>query len=277
MKNAMQLKALVRNKAAKWGISAQLVLQNLMLERLLERISRTRYREHFILKGGFLLSSIMGLHSRATMDMDATLKGMPLTREALHEMFSEVCAVDLGDDMTFEFLNIGEIREDDEYAGYRVSVCAHFPPLAVPLKLDITTGDAITPGAVEFQYRLMMEERSISVMAYNAETLLAEKLETIVSRGTLNTRPRDFYDVYALMKCRGDTINRALLADALAATAAHRGTAKVMEQHASVVDAVSQSDVMQQRWLEYSREFGYARDIPFADVCAAVMHFLGEN
>ena len=275
MKNAMQLKALVRDKAAKWGISAQLVLQNLMMERLLERISRTRYREHFILKGGFLLSSIMGLHSRATMDMDATLKGMPLTREALHEMFAEVCAIDLGDDIPFEFLNIGEIREDDQYAGYRVSVCAHFPPLAVPLKLDMTTGDAITPGAVEFQHRLMMEERRISVMAYNEETLLAEKLETIVSRGVLNTRPRDFYDVYALMKCKSDKIDRALLARALAATAAHRGTARVLEQHGAIMDAVSQSEVMQQRWLEYSREFAYDNDIPFADVCAAVRHFLG--
>lgn len=274
MKNAMQLKALVRNKAAKWGISAQLVLQNLMLERLLERVSQTRYREHFILKGGFLLASIIGLHSRATMDMDATLKGMPLTRASLREMFAEVCAIDLADNITFEFLNIGEIREDDQYAGYRVSVYAHFPPLAVPLKLDITTGDAITPEAVEFQYRLMMEERSISVMAYNAETLLAEKLETIISRGTLNTRPRDFYDVYALQKYKDGEINRSLLAQALAATVAHRSSAKLIEQYSAIMDEVSESEVMQQRWIEYSRSFGYAHGIPFTDVCSAVRHFL---
>lgn len=161
MKNSMQLKAVVKNIAKKKKISAQLVLQNYMLERFLERVSISEYRNNFIIKGGFLISSMVGLDSRATMDMDATLKRYPVNEDTVRKMIEKIIQINLQDDITFTLKNIGEIREGDEYTGYRISLSANYPPMAVPLKLDITTGDKITPHEVEYEYKLMLEERKI--------------------------------------------------------------------------------------------------------------------
>ena len=183
MKNAMQLKAIIKNLAKEKHISAQLVMQNFMLERLLERISVSKYRQNFILKGGFLIAAMVGLDTRATMDMDAIIKGLPINEQTVREMFEEICKIELADDVIFSFRSIGEIREGDVYTGYRVSLSANYPPMVVPLKLDITTGDKITPKEIEYQFKLLLEDRSISVLAYNLETIIAEKLETVISRG----------------------------------------------------------------------------------------------
>ena len=227
MKNAMQLKALLKNMAKQKNISAQLVLQNYMLERLLERVSVSKYHDNFILKGGFLIAAMVGLDTRATMDMDATLKGYPVNEETVQKMFEEICAIELNDDVTFTFRQIGEIREGDEYTGYRVALTADYPPMAVPLKLDITTGDKITPKEIEYSFKLLLEDRSISILAYNLETILAEKLETVISRSDQNTRPRDYYDIYVLMKLQSHNVVLSSLKDALAATCNKRGSAEV--------------------------------------------------
>ena len=166
MKNAMQLKAYVKNLAKEKKISAQIVLQNYMLERLLERISVSKYHDNFILKGGFLLAAMVGLDTRATMDMDATIKGLPVTKETISGMFVDICKIHIDDDINFEFSGIDDIREDDEYGGYRVSLTGNYPPMAVPLKIDITTGDKITPREMVYSFNLMFEERSINVLAY---------------------------------------------------------------------------------------------------------------
>lgn len=230
MKNSMQLKAVVKNIAKKKKISAQLVLQNYMLERFLERVSISEYRNNFIIKGGFLISSMVGLDSRATMDMDATLKRYPVNEDTVRKMIEKIIQINLQDDITFTLKNIGEIREGDEYTGYRISLSANYPPMAVPLKLDITTGDKITPHEVEYEYKLMLEERKIQVLAYNMATILAEKLETVISRSDQNTRPRDYYDIYILSKVQGANINMETLANALAATAEKRGSTAVIRQ-----------------------------------------------
>ena len=192
MKNVMQLKALIKNMANSKHISAQIILQNFMLERLLERISVSSYCKSFILKGGFLIAAMVGLDTRATMDMDATLKGIPVNPDTIMKMFEEICAIKLEDDVTFAIKRIDEIRESDEYTGFRLTLMALYPPMTVTLKIDITTGDKITPREVIYKFQLMFEQRSIKVLAYNLETVLAEKLETIVSRGDQNTRPRDY-------------------------------------------------------------------------------------
>ena len=166
MKNAMQLKAYVKNLAKEKNISAQIVLQNYMLERLLERISVSGYRDNFILKGGFLLAAMVGLDTRATMDMDATIKGLPVTKETISRMFVDICKIHIDDDISFEFCGIDDIREDDEYSGFRVSLSGNYPPMAVPLKIDITTGDKITSREMIYTFNLMFEERSINVLAY---------------------------------------------------------------------------------------------------------------
>ena len=276
MKNAMQLKAIVKNISKEKKISAQLVLQNYMLERFLERVSLSAYRDHFIIKGGFLIASMVGLDSRATMDMDITIKSLPVSEESVKKMIEEIIKIPVDDDIDFSFKRIGEIREGDEYTGYRVALTANYPPMAVPLKLDITTGDKITPREIEYEYRLMMEDRSIHVLAYNLATILAEKLETVISRGDQNTRPRDYYDVFILTKLQRENINLKTLREALEATAAKRGSSAVIGRYAGIMDTVRSSPVMRSQWDNYRKDFEYAADIEFADACDAVVKIMDE-
>jgi len=271
MKNAMQLKAIIKNIAKEKSISAQLVMQNFMMERLLERISLSPYQNHFILKGGFLIAAMVGLDTRATMDMDATIKGIPVSEQTVKNMFQEICKIELQDDVTFSFLSISEIREGDEYGGYRVALSANFPPMAVPLKLDITTGDKITPREITYEFKLLLEDRSIRVLAYNLETVLAEKLETIISRSDQNTRPRDFYDVYVLQKLQSHNIDIKLLREAIEATTEKRNTVQIIKNYKSTIEIIRDSSVMKQRWKSYQKDFDYAKDINFEDACDAVL------
>lgn len=272
----MQLKAIIKNIAKEKSISAQLVMQNFMLERLLERVSVSKYRDSFILKGGFLIAAMVGLDSRATMDMDATIKGIPVTEDTVKEMFIEICAISLQDDVTFTFISIGDIREDDEYAGYRVSLSANYPPMAVPLKLDITTGDKITPKEISYEFKLLLEERSIRVLAYNLETVLAEKLETIISRGNQNTRPRDFYDVYILSKLQSNNIEIEQLKSAVYATAEKRGSEMILTNYREILEAIQSSKIMQNHWRRYQKDFEYANDIFFEATCNSVRKLMEQ-
>ena len=270
-KNPMQLKAFVKNKAKESGISAQLVMQNFMMERLLERISLSEYRQNFILKGGFLIAAIVGLDSRATMDMDATIKGFDLTHESLQGIFEEISAIAIEDNITFSVLRTTDIREGDIYPGLRVHLTANYPPLAVPLVVDITTGDKITPREIEYDYRLMFDDRSISVMAYNLETILAEKLETVLSRNIANTRPRDFYDIYILNALRGAECDLPTLKLALAETTNRRGSEYVLGQYREIVSNIQDSQQMRSFWEKYRKEYTYAKDITFEDVCGSAL------
>ena len=276
MKNAMQLKAYVKNLAKEKNISAQIVLQNYMLERLLERISVSKYHDNFILKGDFLLAAMVGLDTRATMDMDATIKGLPVTKETISEMFVEICKIHIDDDINFEFSGIADIREDDEYGGYRVSLSGNYPPMAVPLKIDITTGDKITPREMMYSFNLMFEERSINVLAYTVETILAEKLETIISRGDQNTRPRDFYDVYILNTLQKQNIDNKILKDAFAATVKKRGTEHIVSNYKEIIETVANSTVMNNQWTRYQKEFDYSKDINFKDICFMIKELLSS-
>lgn len=274
MKNAMQLKAYVKNLAKEKKISAQIVLQNYMLERLLERISVSEYRDNFILKGGFLLAAMVGLDTRATMDMDATIKGLSVTKETISQMFIDICQIHIDDDISFEFSGIDDIREDDEYSGFRVSLSGNYTPMAVPLKIDITTGDKITPREMVYTFNLMFEERSINVLAYTLETILAEKLETIISRGDQNTRPRDFYDVYILNTLQKKNIDNQILKEAFAATVKKRGTEHIVTNYKEIIETVLKSPVMKDQWTRYQKEFDYAKDIRFEDTCRAAIDLI---
>ena len=274
MKNAMQLKAIIRNLAKEKHISAQLVMQNFMLERLLERISVSKYQQNFILKGGFLIAAMVGLDTRATMDMDATIKGLPVNEQTILTMFEEICKIELDDDVTFSFRSIGEIREGDVYAGYRVSLSANYPPMEVPLKLDITTGDKITPKEIRYQFKLLLEDRSISVLAYNLETIMAEKLETVISRGDQNTRSRDYYDIYILAKLQYSNIEPNALRAALKVTTEKRGSKAVIEEYRRIMETVRNSDVMHKQWNNYQKDFEYATGISFGNVCDVVVRLM---
>jgi predicted nucleotidyltransferase component of viral defense system len=238
-------------------------MQNYVLERLLERVSLSEYKHNFVLKGGFLISSIVGLDTRATMDLDTTIKGFDLTHESIREIFDEVVKVHIKDDVVFEVIGTADISEGDDYPGIRVNLKANYPPISVPLTVDVTAGDKITPREIEYTFSLMFDERSISIMAYNLETILAEKLETVVSRGIANTRPRAFYDIFILWKPRGDEINLDTLKNALAKTSEKRGSARVMSRYDSILSDVFASEQMQGFWKKYQSEFDYAADISF--------------
>ena len=276
MKNAMQLKTIIKNMAKSKNISAQIVLQNFMLERLLERISVSSYCDNFILKGGFLIAALVGLDTRATMDMDATVKGMPVNPDTIIKMFEEICAIEINDDVAFVVKRIEEIRESDEYTGFRLTLEALYQPMAVPLKIDITTGDKITPKEIVYEFRLMLEQRSIKVLAYNLETILAEKLETIISRGDQNTRPRDYYDIFIIRQLQWKNVDYDALKDALKATAEKRGTLAVMQRYAGIMVTVENSETMKKHWRDYQTQFDYARDIQYADVCRTIKEILDD-
>ena len=276
MKNAMQLKAIIKNMAKEKNIAAQLVLQNYMLGRLLERVSLSEYKDKYIIKGGFLISSIVGLSSRSTMDMDATIKGYPVNEDSVRKMIEDIIAIKVDDDISFELKSVGEIREGDEYTGYRASLTANYPPMAVPLKLDITTGDKITPKEIKYDYKLMFDNRTIRVMAYNLETIIAEKLETVISRGDQNTRPRDYYDIFILTKLHGEELQLKLLSEAIRNTATKRGTLDLLKDYRHIMDAVKRSDVMNRQWSNYTKNFAYAQGIDFKDTCDSVEEIMDK-
>ena len=247
-----------------------------MMERLLERISVSKYKKNFILKGGFLIASIVGLDSRATMDLDATIKGIKLTHESIKVIFERICQIEIEDDVSFSIVNITDIREKDDYLGIRISIIASYPPLKVPIKVDITTGDIITPHEIEYNFKLLFDEHSIAIVAYNLETILAEKLETVLSRNIANTRPRDFYDIYNIYTLNRLEINLNILQNALYETTKKRGSLVVLSQYKDIVDKIKKSTRMHDFWIRYQKEFDYAKDILFEDTCNIIFQIMNR-
>lgn len=263
----MQLKAFIKKKAKEKNVSAQLVLQNYMLERLLERISLSPYKNNFILKGGFLISSIVGIDERTTMDLDTTIKGFTLTHESILNIFNEICSIDIEDDVEFEVANVADIRKTGDYPGIRVFMKANYPPISVPLTVDVTTGDIITPKEIEYSLDLLFDERSISILAYNLETILAEKIETVLSRNIASTRPRDYYDLYTLYVFHGNTCDRKVLRTALENTTNKRGSKHILNDYLEIIQEIRNSDELNAIWKKYSKEYEYAKDISFEETC----------
>jgi len=266
MSKGMQLKDKIKNLALKNHVPAQAVLQNFMLECLLERISLSKYKDMLILKGGMLIASMVGINNRTTMDMDATLRGYPLSEETIREAFLEICAMHLDDDITLVLDHIVPIREDDEYGGYRVAIIAKYESINTPLKIDITTGDIITPNAIQYTFHSNFEDKLIEVWAYNIETILAEKVETILRRSVLNTRPRDFYDVNIIIKTQRKAIKKKIFITALNATSKKRGSLLALQNKETILRTIQSDTIMRQRWDRYCRENYYAKGIAFDDV-----------
>ena len=270
IKTARQLKDLIRNLSREKSADAQLLMRNYMMERFLERISLSEYRDKFILKGGMLVAAMVGLDARSTMDLDATVKGANVNVEEIENLISAIVSVPIDDGVKFQLKSISEIMDEAEYPGIRVSMTTTFDGVVTPLKIDISTGDAITPREVRYSFKLMLEDRSIDILAYNLETVLAEKLETIITRTTTNTRMRDFYDIYILDQLHGNTLNRQTLYDALLATAKKRGTERHLAEAVDVLNEVESSPVMQKLWESYRRKFSYAADLEWSIIMGAV-------
>lgn len=266
MRTLRQIKDLINNLSKRKSINPQILLRNYMMERLLERIAQSSYKDNFILKGGMLISSLIGVESRSTVDMDTTMKQKAVTLESIKSIFEDIISIDIDDGVIFVVKKVDEIREDADYSGFRVSIDAEFENAKIPIKVDITTGDVITPKEVHYTYSLLLEERSIEILSYNIETVLAEKFETIITRGTANTRMRDFYDVYILYHLKIDKIDLSILKEALIGTANSRGTFKVLQNGDEIIEDVLTSEVMSNSWKRYQKKYSYASDISWAQV-----------
>ena len=258
----MSLKGRINNYAKQNGIAAQVVLQNFMLERFLERLSRSEYQQKFVIKGGMLVTAIVGIDTRATMDLDTTLRNLPLTEPQIKEAITTICSIPADDAVSFHIVSIEPIRKDDIYGGYRVRLDAAYDTVLTPLSVDISTGDVITPSPVAYELHGMFNpELKIPLWGYNIETILAEKVETILRRGVLSTRPRDFYDVYILEKTQA--YQPELFQRALQATAEHRGSTDMLQNADKIISRLETSEDLKQQWVRYQRQFTYAAQIEY--------------
>ena len=269
---ARQLKDLIRNMSKKKSADAQILMRNYMMERFLERISLSEYKNQFILKGGMLVAAMVGLDARATMDLDATIKGTNVSVEDVEMIISQIISIPLDDGVSFRIKRISEIMEEADYPGVRVSMETKFDGVITSLKIDISTGDIITPREIKYNFNLMLENRTIEVWAYNLETVLAEKLETVISRNVTNTRMRDFYDIYILQKLYGEQLSKDVLWDALVATAKKRETLEQIETEDidEVFDEIQSSSVMENLWKAYQRNYSYSAEIPWHTIMKSI-------
>ena len=270
MKTPEQLKGAIRNIATKRNLKPQEVLQMFLFERILDRLSVSKYRDNFILKGGLLISSMIGIGERTTMDMDTTVRGLPMEEDTLVRIVQEIIAIDVGDGIQFVYEGIAPIREDDEYHNFRIHLSAKYGKINSPMKIDVTTGDAITPAAVRYEYPLIFEDRSVPVMAYTLETVLAEKYETIIRRNIGTTRARDFYDLHTLYRTRSEEIRPDILRLAVAHTAQKRGSMQEMHDWKEIIEDIRVEQQLSRLWEKYCEENQYVKGISFNSVVDTV-------
>lgn len=266
--SSKQLKDLIRNLSKEVGIEAHVLIRKYMMERFLERVSSSKYNGSFILKGGMLVAAFVGVEARATMDIDTTIKGIPVTIVDMERTITEISNIDLDDNVKFRIKKVSEIMDEAEYSGIRFSMDAVLDGAVIPLKIDISTGDVITPREIAYSYKLMFEDRTIPIMTYPIETVLAEKLETVISRSVTNTRMRDFYDIHILLKSQN--IDADILALALERTAKKRGNFNLLENAESVLKVVKSDEDMKRLWDIYQKKFKYAGEYTWDEVIHSV-------
>lgn len=265
-----QIKGRIKSVAKQNNADARTLMRIYMMERFLERLAQSEYRDNFIIKGGILVTAMIGVAHRSTMDIDTSMKNLNLSAEDALRVVNQVKDIDLDDGVSFEVKDVSNIMDEMEYPGIRVTMNANVGRLITPLKIDISTGDVITPRAIEFNYDLLLEDRSISLWSYNLETILAEKLQTVLARGILNTRMRDFYDIRMLLDTYEDKVNRAVLKDAFAATCKKRGTDHLQEQAEEIIKIIEADEQLRVLWRAYQKKYSYAADIDYASVISGV-------
>lgn len=270
IKNKDSLKAKASNLAKQTNIPNKYIIQNFMFEALLKRISNSNYKDKFIIKGGLLLSSIFGVNLRSTMDLDTTIKGLPLNKSTITKVITEIINIDLKDNITFEIENIKDIREEDLYSGYNVNLKADFDGLKTNLMIDITTGDIITYKEVEFKYNTLFDNDTINIMTYNYETIIAEKFETIISRNIDNTRMKDYYDLYMFVNLKWNDINKETLRKAIINTSKNRETLSYIENANDYINLIEDDSELKLLWNNYQKNYEYAKDISFEDTIKSI-------
>lgn len=265
-----QIKGRIKSVAKQNNADARTLMRIYMMERFLERLAQSEYRDNFIIKGGILVTAMIGVVHRSTMDIDTSMKNLNLSAEDALRVVNQVKDIDLDDGVSFDVKDVSNIMDEMEYPGIRVTMNANVGRLITPLKIDISTGDVITPRAIEFNYDLLLEDRSISLWSYNLETILAEKLQTVLARGILNTRMRDFYDIRMLLDTYEDKVNKAVLKDAFAATCKKRGTDHLQEQAEEIIKIIEADEQLQVLWRAYQKKYSYAAEIDYVSVISGV-------
>ena len=270
MINIESIKGKIRSLAEKKNLKSQEILQIYFFERFLERLSKSKYKNNFVIKGGFLISSLIGIENRTTMDMDTTIKGIALKEEKIKEVVDEIININVEDGIKFEIKDISYIREEDEYENFRISLIANVGKTKNPMKLDLTTGDAITPREIEYTYPCIFSQEDIKIMAYPLETILAEKYETIIRRNITTTRMRDFYDLYTLYKLKKDEIDYKILKEAIERTSKKRGSQEIMKDYEEIIEDIKEDSYLRSLWEIYLSENKYIGDLTFDKVVGVV-------
>jgi hypothetical protein len=268
--NIESIKGKIRNLAEQKNLKSQEVLQIYFFERLLERLSKSQYKNNFVIKGGFLISSLIGIENRTTMDMDTTIKGIALKENRIKEIVEEILDINVDDGIRFEIKDISYIREEDKYENFRISLIANVGKTQNPMKIDITTGDAITPREIEYAYPCIFSKKDIKIMAYPLETILAEKYETIIRRNITTTRMRDFYDLYTLYKLKKDDIDYEVLKEAVKRTSNRRGSQEMMKDYEKIIEDIKEDSYLRSLWDVYLKENKYIGDLSFDKVVDVV-------
>lgn len=272
--NAMQLKAKIKNFAKEKNLDSETVFQEYVLERFIDRISKSKYKNDFILKGGMLISSMVGVDLRSTLDIDTTIKGFEFTLDKLNEVLNEIIETDIGDMFTFKILMNKKIMEEKEYHGYRVTLEANFDTISQKFKIDISTGDIITPNEVKYDIKQILSDDKIEILAYNIETVLSEKVHSIIINNTQNSRARDYYDIYILEKLKKKEINNNILKEAIINKFKERGNEKNINNIYQEINKLSNNSDLKNHWKNYREKFTYAKDIEFEDTIKSLKNIV---
>lgn len=270
IKNKDSLKVKVSNLALSTNIPNKYLIQSFMFEALLKRISVSKYKDKFIIKGGLLLSSIFGVNLRSTMDLDTTIKGLPLDRTTITKVINEIISIDLKDNIKLEIENIKDIREEELYSGFNINLKAEFDGLRTNLMIDITTGDVITYKEVQFEYKTLFDNEIVNIMTYNYETITAEKFEAIISRNIDNTRMKDYYDLYMFVNLKWNDIDKTILRKAIFNTSEKRETLNYIENADKYIELINEDSKLKSLWKNYQNNYAYAKDISFENTIAAI-------
>lgn len=265
MKTSEQIKGAIRNITKKTGVNANSLLQMCLFEGILEKISKSKYKNHFILKGGLLISSLIGVEMRSTLDMDTTIRGLPMNEENISKILHEILEITIDADVVYRLIKLERIRKEDLYEDFCATISCRYGKINANLNIDITTGDIITPKEIQYSYEKILEEGSISILTYTIETIIAEKFETISSRNITTTRARDFYDLYMLYKIYKSKIDRNVLKEAITLTSQHRNSFSLVLQYKEIVKLFYQSNSLKKLWDKYIQNNPYAKEISFND------------
>lgn len=271
-----QVKGRIREVAKENKADARMLMRIYMMERFLDRVAKSKYRDNFVIKGGMLVTALVGVSLRTTMDIDTSIKNQNLSLEDAKRIIDEIKNIDLGDGIIFVVKDAYKIMDELEYPGIRFTMNALMGELITPIKIDISTGDIITPGAIEYQYKMLLSDEFIYLWTYNLETILAEKIQTILARGILTTRMRDFYDVRVLLSIFGDKIDNEVLKKAFEATCKNRGTENLYADAMKILAVIFGDNHLHALWKEYQKKYPYAADISYGDIMESLNLLLNK-